>query len=251
MLRKLLFISRQFGFDPIRFVRALRFLPRYSLEFILYQSMNKKWRDVSMLPTLNDYDDLAGSASGHYFWQDLITAQWIFVAKPHHHLDIASRIDGFVAHVATFMPVDVLDIRELSSDIPNVTFRQANLQDPSSLNETKFESVSCLHAIEHFGLGRYGDKIEVDGHVSGLLNIANLVAQGGRLYLSYPTGTFKTEFNAQRILPPTWATDLLQNFELIRSVVIPWNGFPEYNLSLIDIDINLKGQAILMELRKR
>lgn len=251
MLRKILFISRQFGFDPLRLIRALRFLPRYSREFILYQSLNRKWSDFSMLPTLNDYNESAGSASGHYFWQDLITAQWIFAAKPNRHLDIASRIDGFVAHVASFMPVEVLDIRKLRSEIPNVTFRQANLQDPTSLHETNFESVSCLHAIEHFGLGRYGDKIEVNGHISGLLNIASLVAQGGRLYLSYPTGRLKTEFNAQRILPPTWATDLLQDFELIQSVVIPWNGSPEYNLNLIEVDLDLKGQAILMELRKK
>lgn len=251
MLRKFLFISRQFGFDPIRLIRALRFFPRYTREFILFQWMNRKWRNLSILPTLNDYNDSAGSASGHYFWQDLITAQWIFAAKPNHHLDIASRIDGFVAHVATFMPVEVLDIRKLSSEIPNVTFRQANLQDPTALNEEKFESVSCLHAIEHFGLGRYGDKIEVDGHISGLQNIASLVAPGGRLYLSFPTGTIKTEFNAQRILPPTWATDLLQDFDLIQSVLIPWNGPPKYNLNLIEINLGLKGQAILMELRKR
>jgi hypothetical protein len=27
------------------------------------------------------------------------------------------------------------------------------------------DSISSLHAIEHFGLGRYGDTIDVNGHL--------------------------------------------------------------------------------------
>lgn len=251
MIRNLLFISRQFGFDPIRFLSAIRFLPRYLLELGTYLYKSRELSPISITPTLNDYKDSAGNASGHYFWQDLITAKWIFDAKPTQHLDIASRIDGFVAHVATFMPIQVLDIRHLDSAIPNVTFRQANLQESNALKGEKFESVSCLHAIEHFGLGRYGDKIDFNGHEVGLLNIANLVSKGGRFYLSFPVGTSKTEFNAQRILNPTWAVDLLREFELVQSVLIPWNGPPTYNVNLNEVNIKTKGQAILMDLRKK
>lgn len=250
MIRNLLFVSRQFGFDPIRFLRAIRYLPRFILDLLLFVLNAKRISPIHLSPTLNDFKESAGSASGHYFWQDLIAAKWIYSAKPNHHLDIASRIDGFVAHVSTFMPVEVLDIRKLESVIPNVTFRQANLQENNPLNGETFESVSCLHAIEHFGLGRYGDKIEADGHKSGLLNIADLVSTGGRLYLSYPTGEYKVEFNAQRILPPTWAIDLLPHFELIQAVLIPWNGAPILNVNLEDIDTSVRGQALLMELRK-
>lgn len=251
MIRNLLFISRQFGFDPIKLLRAIRFIPKYTHNIISYTLMNKGFRLVSLSPTLNDFEDSAGSASGHYFWQDLIAAQWIYSRKPRHHLDIASRIDGFVAHIATFMPIEVLDIRQMNSDIPNVKFRQLNLQEPTTLNGEKYDSVSCLHAIEHFGLGRYGDDIELNGHISGLINIANLVAKGGRLYLSYPTGTVKTEFNAQRILSPNWALDLLDDFDLIQSALIPWNGRPSFNIKVEEVDTKIRGQAILMELQKK
>ena len=43
--------------------------------------------------------------------------------------------------------------------MPGVVFRQADLMNPVSLPITAGEgycdSLSCLHAIEHFGLGRY------------------------------------------------------------------------------------------------
>jgi hypothetical protein len=30
------------------------------------------------------------------------------------------------------------------------------------------DSLSCLHALEHFGLGRYGDPIDPRGHEKGI-----------------------------------------------------------------------------------
>ena len=29
------------------------------------------------------------------------------------------------------------------------------------------ESISCLHSIEHLGLGRYGDNLDPDGYIKG------------------------------------------------------------------------------------
>ncbi|HWF86113.1 MAG TPA: hypothetical protein VG222_14745 [Vicinamibacterales bacterium] len=52
---------------------------------------------------------------GHYFHQDLWVAKRIYAARPAAHVDIGSRIDGFVAHLLTFMPVTVIDVRPLDS----------------------------------------------------------------------------------------------------------------------------------------
>jgi len=45
------------------------------------------------------------------------------------HVDIGSRVDGFVAHVASFRDVEVFDIRDLSNSIQNIKFRRFNLID--------------------------------------------------------------------------------------------------------------------------
>ena len=61
---------------------------------------------------LNEKFADSGIASGHYFHQDLLVARKIFQHNPQKHVDIGSRTDGFVAHVATFREIEVFDIRE-------------------------------------------------------------------------------------------------------------------------------------------
>jgi hypothetical protein len=58
------------------------------------------------------------------------------------------------------------------------------------------DSLSCLHAIEHFGLGRYGDPINPIGYQRGIANMAELLQPGGTFYLSMPIGQERVEFNA-------------------------------------------------------
>ena len=79
------------------------------------------------------------------------------------------------------------------------------------------DSLSCLHAIEHFGLGRYGDPIDYDGHVKGLANMTRMIAPGGRFYLSAPMGETRVEFNAHRVFSPGYLLGLVEHeFDLVR-----------------------------------
>ena len=110
----------------------------------------------------------SGNVKGHYFHQDLYVAKRIFNACPKKHLDIGSRIDGFVAHLAVFREVEVLDIRPLTSSVQNISFRKADLMKFQENLLNYCDSISSLHAIEHFGLGRYGDKIDVQGDKKAL-----------------------------------------------------------------------------------
>ena len=150
-------------------------------------------------PCLMDRRDQSGVASGHYFHQDLLVAQRIFQNRPQHHVDVGSRVDGFVAHVAVFRRIEVLDIREQPSQIPNITFTQADIMSDDFPLQDYSDSMSCLHAIEHFGLGRYGDTLDTSGHLRGMTNIYRCLKPGGTLYLSTPIGPQRIEFNAHRV----------------------------------------------------
>ena len=156
---------------------------------------------------LFDYSDNAGNYKGHYFHQDLLVAKFIYTHQPKRHIDIASRVDGFVAHVASFRKIEVFDVRPLSkSEHENIKFRQVDFMNPQELGKT--DSISCLHAIEHFGLGRYTDPIDIDGHNKGITNLINLVSNGGRLYISFPIGQKdEVHFNAHRIFNPKTILD--------------------------------------------
>lgn len=176
---------------------------------------------------LDDYRGSAGTAKGHYFHQDLLVANFIFKDNPKRHIDIGSRVDGFVAHVASFRKIEVIDIRPLpQSEHKNIQFNQADLMKPQDIGET--ESLSCLHAIEHFGLGRYTDPIDVNGHEKGINNLVKLVKQGGRLYISFPIGyEDEVHFNAHRVFHPKSILaipSIAENMDLIRFDYIDDNG---------------------------
>ena len=122
-----------------------------------------------------------------------------------------------MAHVAVFRPLEVFDIRPLSITVPNITFHQCNFMNPSLEFTNYCDSLSCLHALKHFGLGRYGDPIDVNGHRKGFAGLAQVLRPCGALYLSVPIGTHeRVEFNAHRIFSIRTIMNLAEdNFEML------------------------------------
>lgn len=198
-------LASQFGIDPRRLLRSLRGFPHFLRDWVKFR------RDYSgrliFKPCLHDRYEEAGAVRNEYFWQDLLVARWIYEDRPERHVDVGSRIDGFVAHVASFREIEVLDVRPVTSAVPGIVFKQADLMKPDSIRSYAgaggyCDSLSCLHAIEHFGLGRYGDPIDPRGHEQGIANLAQLLKPGGILYLSTPIGQERVEFNANRVFDP-------------------------------------------------
>lgn len=239
-MRRLLYISRQYGLDPVKLLIALRNTPRFVIEFLKFKH---KLPNSTFLPSVLDYSDSSGAADGHYFWQDLIVAKWIYEEKPISHVDLGSRVDGFIAHLLTFREVTQIDIRKMDSTIPHLKFIQRDILKENNSDVRKFDSASSLHSIEHFGLGRYGDPLVVDGHIQGLKNLAEMVKPGGKLYISFPIGKSEVQFNSQRILEPNFPLGLLEDFRLLEFVVVPWKGSPIYGKKPQDFDVRIKGSA--------
>ena len=194
----------QFGLDPRRFLRSLRRLP-----FFL-----RTWRQfrqgyagkMILMPFLQERYEEGGATKTEYFWQDLLVARWIFKAQPQRHVDVGSSVEGFVAHVASFREIEVYDVRQITTQVPGVVFKQADIMQSGSLPGAEgggyCDSLSCLHAIEHFGLGRYGDPIDPQGYERGIANMAKILKPGGRFYLSTPIGQERVVFNANRVFAP-------------------------------------------------
>ena len=146
---------------------------KYFLDYIQFIKLGGK--ATCFHPMLNDSLQQAGISKGHYFHQDLLVASYIYKSNPETHIDIGSRIDGFVAHVAAFRKIQIIDIRDLNEiDHENISFIKLDLTEDNNFSFLS-ESVSCLHAIEHFGLGRYGDTIDPVGHIKGFNNILKII----------------------------------------------------------------------------
>ena len=169
---------------------------------------------TKLFPIYKDYRKLAGTATGHYFHQDLLVASYIFKASPKRHIDVGSSVEGFVAHVASFRPIEIIDVREfIDTGHENIGFKRMDLMDTDRVEPEICDSLSCLHAIEHFGLGRYGDPINPLGHVEGLRNLVKMLKPGGALYISFPIShSDQVHFNAHRAFRPdsilSWQSDI-------------------------------------------
>ena len=180
------------------------------------QKEKSKYRDDFIFgriyPCLNDKYKNNGSAKGEYFHQDLLVARRIYENKPKKHIDVGSSVAGFVSHVASFREITVIDIRPSIGKSHNITFVQQDFMaelDKSLISST--DSLSCLHAMEHFGLGRYGDPLNYEGHIIGIENLYNVLKKKGKLYFSVPIGIpQRIEFHAHRKFSPKYLVDLFR-----------------------------------------
>jgi len=157
----------------------------------------------------------AGTPSSHYFAQDIWGGRKIYKDNPSEHFDIGSKLEGFIAHLLVFREVNYIDIRPLPFDIPNLHFIQGDATTLEQFEDNSIESLSSFHAIEHFGLGRYGDKIDPDAYKMVIENIQRVIKKGGKVYIGVPVGPEdRLIFNAHRIFSIKTILKLFSKMEL-------------------------------------
>jgi hypothetical protein len=201
--------------DIRKLITSIRAFPQYLADYRRFASVNERTTWPSrFFPILTDRSSAAGSL-GEYFWQDLFVARQIIEQNPKRHIDVGSRIDGFIAHLACVRKVEVFDIRPLRASIENVNFVEWDITNPKTHNSGVADCVSCLHTLEHIGLGRYGDEIDPDGWKKGLASLASLLSVDGCFWLSVPCGIQRVEFNANRIFHPRTIVDEAKNNGMI------------------------------------
>lgn len=243
------FAAEQLGINLLKLIRSIRGVPRFIRDFIKFKAGFSG--SIHLVPCLGDRFEEAGVTKSEYFWQDLLVARRIFHDRPIRHVDVGSRLDGFVAHLASFREVEVFDIRPVSTNIPGVFFRQADLMSEGSISayvqgvRGYCDSLSCLHAIEHFGLGRYSDPVDPLGYARGIINLSMLLLPGGRLYLSTPIGRQRVEFNANWIFNPATIveTATVAGLKLDELTVINQQGVIRDILKPAHSDFHSLGQA--------
>jgi SAM-dependent methyltransferase len=211
----------KFGFDFRKFFKALKkenkqdWFYKDLEELTKQKGADETFPITKMFPILHEREEAGGTMRGAYFHQDLYVAKLIYHAKPNKHLDIGSRTDGFVAHVASFREIELIDFRAIKSKISNITFRQADLMKLPKDLINYCDSISSLHAIEHFGLGRYGDPVDYFGYLKAIDNITKILKKDGVFYFSVPMGPQRIEFNAHRVFSIKYLLEILSdNFEI-------------------------------------
>lgn len=178
-------------------------------------STDQSFAPGPLRPCLLDRYRDGGTASGYHFQLNLIAAQLVYAAKPTRHVDVGSLVEQFVGHVAVFCPVEVIDFRPITTTARNISFRQVDIIRGVPDLDGSCNSLSCLDALECFGLGRYGEPIDPDGHRKGFATLARMLRPGGAFYFAVPiSASQRYEFNAHRLFALPYLTALFEEHNL-------------------------------------
>jgi SAM-dependent methyltransferase len=216
------FATRSF-FKPFGILNKFRAAPYFIRNLTKYSRGNRRPSFRFRLRNLwyRSYDrfSAAGTLTFHYFYQDLWAAQWLFDAGMKEHVDVASRLDGFIAHLLSFCRVTYVDIRPTALNWTNFEFRAGTITDmPFAGNSVS--SLSSLHVIEHVGLGRYGDPVDPLGYVHAAEELIRVLKPGGTLLLGTPVGQEALYFDAHRVFDPQTIRDAFRALDLLEFSVI-------------------------------
>ena len=142
--------------------------------------------------------------------------------QPKKHVDISSIVN-FCAIVSAFIPVEFYDFRPASVELDGLYTGAADLTRlhfPSG----SIASLSCMHVIEHIGLGRYGDPLDPDGDLKAIGELVRVLAPGGDLLVATPVGRPRVAFNAHRVYDHEAFARYFAPLELVEFALIEERG---------------------------
>jgi len=202
--------------------------PSFVVHLAEYQRLNTEPRLRAKLrdlwPFLNESGQEAGVQNWVYLHQDLWAARKIYCRRPARHVDVGSLVEGFISHLLVFMPVCFVDLRPLAGEVRGLSVITGDATELPTFETGSVESLSSLHAAEHFGLGRYSDPIDPDAWRRFMMSLQRVLAPNGRLYFSVPVGRERVEFNAHRIFDIQTILDTFHALDLVSFSFVDGKG---------------------------
>ncbi len=185
-----------------QFVRNIYRYVQYYAEFFRFIHLEKNsgerfrlnWSD--RYPCLEDKTS-STSFDAHYIYHPAWAARILSQTRPSLHIDISSTLH-FCTMVSAFIPVEFYDYRLAKLNLSGLESKRGDLTY-LPFADNRVESLSCMHVVEHIGLGRYGDPLDPDGDLKAIAELIRVLFKGGSLLLVTPVGHPKIRFNAHRI----------------------------------------------------
>lgn len=201
--------------------------PKVAVDFWRFSSLpggSRRFR-----PHLADFDPYVGENTAstqfdhHYVYHPAWAARVLRETRPVEHVDISSSL-SFCTLVSAFVPMKFYDYRPARIELSNLHCDHADLNH-LPFPDNSIPSLSCMHTVEHIGLGRYGDRLDPDGDVKAMHELQRVLARDGDLLLVVPIGRSKLIFNAHRIYSYDQILDAFEGLRLRQFALIPDAGF--------------------------
>jgi SAM-dependent methyltransferase len=167
--------------------------------------------DGDLYPCLNDNTAYTGF-DAHYIYHPAWATRIIKNIHPSKHIDISSTLH-FCSAISAFYPTEFYDYRPAKLNLSGLISKQGDL-NKLPFDDNTVECLSCMHTIEHIGLGRYGDKLDTDGDLKAIKELQRVTKIGGHLLIVTPVGKPRIQFNAHRIYSFEMINELFTDFEL-------------------------------------
>lgn len=206
-------------FDTIKFIQGVYGYAWYLKDLIAYKTVAPatKLLNANLFPVLSEKTPLT-IFDAQYFYHPIWAFNRIINNKPKEHVDIASdyRVSGYLSN---FIKTTFIDIRPVKISLKNLEIKKGSAI-ALPYKDSSISSLSCLHVIEHIGLGRYGDPIDPNGTIKACKEFKRVLKKEGLLYLAVPIGREKICFNAHRVFNPDTIINYLQPLMLVEFSVI-------------------------------
>lgn len=155
----------------------------------------------------------------HYVFHTAWAARVLAQSRPRKHVDIGSSL-YFAGITSAFIPTEFYDFRPAVLNLSNLTSMHADLMR-LPFGDREVESLSCMHVVEHVGLGRYGDPMDPDGDLKAMRELQRVVAPSGSLLFVTPVGKERIQFNAHRIYSYQRVREAFSELEIVQFSLIP------------------------------
>ena len=195
----------------------------FKRDFRAFTALNSKtearfpvhWQD--RMPCLHDRTS-ATTFDRQYIYHPAWAARVLSVTKPSEHTDISSTL-AFCTIVSAFVPVKFYDYRPAALNLSRLVSEHADLT-ALPFKSSSLLSLSCMHTVEHIGLGRYGDPLDPDGDMKAICELKRVLAPGGTLLFAVPLGKPKLKFNGHRIYSYHQITAYFAELDLVQFSLI-------------------------------
>ncbi|RFZ95863.1 DUF268 domain-containing protein [Mucilaginibacter conchicola] len=182
-----------------------------------------------LFPCLDDRTTTT-SFDRHYIYHPAWAMRVIKAIAPKKHIDISSTLT-FCSMLSAFVETEFYDYRPITLSLDNIVCGKADLAS-LQFADNSIESLSCMHSIEHVGLGRYGDAVDPNGDIKAINELARVCAPGGNLLIVVPVGIQKVVFNAHRIYQAASFTSYFKDFTLKEFSLVDDDGILLRNVDL-------------------
>lgn len=203
--------------DPRCLVSFPREIIDYYQSYRMFRKNHFGKEDIDLRPIFFQRN-VDSKYDAHYVIQSWWASLRIKELAPALHVDISSNV-GFVTQLASLVPVDFYELNPPLLSLPNLAIIKASLAR-LPLKDSSINSLSCLHVLEHIGLGRYGDPIDPNGMKKACDELSRVLQEGGHLFISFPIGRERIEFNSQRVTDPTHISWLFPNLTLVEFSIV-------------------------------